>query len=172
MAYTASVLPVVFTSWKEIASYLNKGIRTVQRWESKFDLPVQRPNKKEKGTVLISREELDRWLATRWSKGDRNEVGQLRARVAELARQNAELRRAVAKREAARLADGCDGDAEEINLLWLRCDWILQQTELVRREFRETLDRTQNLKVLRELGCQYKESPGSSGKSHGSSGQG
>ena len=29
--------PSVFTSWKEIACYLGKGIRTVQRWERDFD---------------------------------------------------------------------------------------------------------------------------------------
>ncbi len=58
---------VVFTSWKEIASYLGKGVRTVQRWESQFGLPVQRPNARAKGIVRATREELDLWIATRWS---------------------------------------------------------------------------------------------------------
>src|SRR5512147_88230 len=57
----------VFTSWKEIASYLGKGVRTVQRWEAQFGLPVQRPNARAKGIVRASRDELDRWIATRWS---------------------------------------------------------------------------------------------------------
>jgi hypothetical protein len=59
--------PVIFTSWKEIASYLGKGVRTVQRWEAQFGLPVQRPNARAKGIVRASREDLDRWMATRWS---------------------------------------------------------------------------------------------------------
>lgn len=59
--------PVVFTSWKEIASYLGKGVRTVQRWEAQFGLPVQRPNEHAKGIVRATREELDQWIATRWS---------------------------------------------------------------------------------------------------------
>lgn len=59
--------PQVFTSWKEIASYLGKGVRTVQRWEAQFGLPVQRPNIRSKGIVRASREELDQWIATRWS---------------------------------------------------------------------------------------------------------
>ncbi len=59
--------PVVFTSWKEIASYLGKGVRTVQRWEAQFGLPVQRPNAHAKGIVRATREELDQWIATRWS---------------------------------------------------------------------------------------------------------
>jgi hypothetical protein len=33
----------VFTSWKEIASFFGKGVRTVQRWERKFGLPISRP---------------------------------------------------------------------------------------------------------------------------------
>lgn len=59
---------MVFTSWKEIASYLGKGVRTVQRWEAQFGLPVQRPNAHTKGIVRATREELDRWIATRWSQ--------------------------------------------------------------------------------------------------------
>jgi hypothetical protein len=56
----------VLTSWKEIASYLGKGVRTVQRWEGQFGLPVRRPNEKVKGVVYASREELDQWLARHW----------------------------------------------------------------------------------------------------------
>ena len=29
-------------SWKEIAGYLKRDVRTVQRWERDFGLPVQR----------------------------------------------------------------------------------------------------------------------------------
>lgn len=58
---------VVFTSWKEIASYLGKGVRTVQRWEAQFGLPVQRPNARAKGIVRATKEELDRWIAAHWS---------------------------------------------------------------------------------------------------------
>ncbi len=57
----------IFTSWKEIASYLGKGVRTVQRWEAQFGLPVQRPNARSKGIVRASRADLDEWVATRWS---------------------------------------------------------------------------------------------------------
>ena len=61
------MIPVVFTSWKEIASYLGKGVRTVQRWEAEFGLPVQRPNSHAKGIVRATKEDLDQWIATRWS---------------------------------------------------------------------------------------------------------
>jgi hypothetical protein len=61
-------LPAVLTSWKEIASYLGKGVRTVQRWEVQLDLPVRRPNGGSGRVIQASREDLDRWLATRWSR--------------------------------------------------------------------------------------------------------
>ncbi len=57
-----------FTCWKEIAAYLGKGIRTVQRWEREFGLPVKRPNARCKGIVRASREELDEWMKTKWSR--------------------------------------------------------------------------------------------------------
>jgi hypothetical protein len=44
--------------WKEIASYLGKGVRTVQRWESQFGLPVRRIA----GEVVFAlRDEVDAW---------------------------------------------------------------------------------------------------------------
>jgi hypothetical protein len=58
----------VFTCWKEIAAHLGKGVRTVQRWERQFGLPVQRPNAHCKGIVRASREELDKWMQTEWSR--------------------------------------------------------------------------------------------------------
>lgn len=57
-------------SWKEIASYLGKGVRTVQRWEHQFGLPVRRPNAAAKGVVCALPEELDEWFVVQW--GQRN----------------------------------------------------------------------------------------------------
>jgi hypothetical protein len=58
----------VLSSWKEIAAYLGKGVRTVQRWEHELGLPVSRPKKAHKGLVLSSTDELDRWLFTKWAQ--------------------------------------------------------------------------------------------------------
>jgi len=58
----------VLSSWKEIATYLSKGVRTVQRWEHEFGLPVSRPKKARKGVVLSSTDKLDRWLAANWAQ--------------------------------------------------------------------------------------------------------
>jgi hypothetical protein len=54
----------VLTSWKEIASYLGKGVRTVQRWEAEMDLPVRRPAA-DRHIVLAFPEELDAWARRR-----------------------------------------------------------------------------------------------------------
>jgi|SRR4051794_7423232 hypothetical protein len=50
----------VLTSWKEIASYLGKGVRTVQRWEVQLALPVHRPGP-DRHIVIAFPSELDAW---------------------------------------------------------------------------------------------------------------
>src|SRR5271157_5377865 len=49
-------------SWKEIAGYLKRDVRTMQRWERDFALPVQRLPGGPKAGVFAMRAELDRWL--------------------------------------------------------------------------------------------------------------
>jgi hypothetical protein len=34
--------PIQLNGWKEIAAYLGRSVRTVQRWEKDFGLPVRR----------------------------------------------------------------------------------------------------------------------------------
>ena len=53
----------VLNSWKDIARYLNRGVRTVQRWELELALPVRRPRGKPRSAVLALRSDLDRWLS-------------------------------------------------------------------------------------------------------------
>jgi Tol biopolymer transport system component len=48
-------------SWKEIATYLNRGIRTVQRWEKQEGLPVHRHVHEKLGSVYALRPEIDAW---------------------------------------------------------------------------------------------------------------
>jgi CheY-like chemotaxis protein len=50
-------------SWKEIAQYLGRGVRTVQRWESELGMPVRRPRGKSRSAVIAVMSELDQWLA-------------------------------------------------------------------------------------------------------------
>ncbi|HZT30533.1 MAG TPA: tetratricopeptide repeat protein [Bryobacteraceae bacterium] len=52
-------------SWKEIAAYLKRGARTVQRWEREEHLPVHRLQHERLGSVYAYRSELDAWWAAR-----------------------------------------------------------------------------------------------------------
>lgn len=84
----------VLTSWKDIARYLGKGVRTVQRWEEYFGLPVRRPssNKMHHAVIAIP-EEIDAWLRSQTGTEQcelerlRDEVTRLRAELAALRKQ-------------------------------------------------------------------------------------
>ena len=52
-------------SWKEIAVYLRRDVRTVQRWEKIEGLPVRRHQHDSLGSVWAYRQELDAWLEGR-----------------------------------------------------------------------------------------------------------
>ena len=52
-------------SWKEIAVYLRREVRTVQRWEKREDLPVHRQIHMKAGTVCAFKHEIDTWLKIR-----------------------------------------------------------------------------------------------------------
>jgi hypothetical protein len=51
----------VLSSWKEIAAYFGKGVRTVQRYERELGLPVRRPNDL-RHIVFAYPSELRSWL--------------------------------------------------------------------------------------------------------------
>lgn len=57
-------------SWKEIASYLNRDVTTVQRWEKRERMPVHRHLHNKRGSVYALTEELDGWIQTRRSCPD------------------------------------------------------------------------------------------------------
>ena len=67
-------------SWKEIAAYLNHPVRTVQRWEKKAGLPVQRHPTARVGTVYAFKSELDAWWKNRPSGLEREETTVTRTR--------------------------------------------------------------------------------------------
>src|SRR5215472_3676676 len=52
-------------SWKEIAGYLHREVRTVQRWEKLEGLPVHRHPHLKGSTVYGFRSEIDGWLEGR-----------------------------------------------------------------------------------------------------------
>src|SRR5579864_151270 len=75
-------------SWGEIASYLRREIRTVQRWEKYQGLPVRRLQIGKLGSVYAFRSELDKWYRERQppaengqENGDKAEPGEITAHV-------------------------------------------------------------------------------------------
>ncbi|TAN20564.1 MAG: hypothetical protein EPN33_14440 [Acidobacteria bacterium] len=52
-------------SWKEIAVYLRRQVRTVQGWETREGLPVHRLQHAKLGSVFAYKTELDAWLVAR-----------------------------------------------------------------------------------------------------------
>src|SRR5215471_17764720 len=59
----AHAVPEILNGWKEIACYLGKGVRTVQRYERNLALPVRRPAGRPFGSVMATKAELDAWVS-------------------------------------------------------------------------------------------------------------
>jgi len=54
-----------FDSWKEIAAYLRRDVRTVRRWEKARSLPVHRLPGDGRQAVYAFRNEIEAWLSSR-----------------------------------------------------------------------------------------------------------
>jgi ribose 1,5-bisphosphokinase PhnN len=52
----------ILNSWKEISSYVGRGVRTVQRWEELYGLPVHRAAGRDRSAVYALSDEIDAWL--------------------------------------------------------------------------------------------------------------
>jgi hypothetical protein len=52
----------LLNSWKEIAAYLGRGVRTTQRWETNLGMPVHRLQTRNRSAVVAFADELDGWL--------------------------------------------------------------------------------------------------------------
>jgi hypothetical protein len=58
----------LLNSWKEIAAYLGRGVRTAQRWE-KYGLPVRRLAPGPRASVIADAGEIDKWIQSAKSHG-------------------------------------------------------------------------------------------------------
>ena len=136
------------TSWKEIAHYLGKGIRTVQRWESVLGLPVRRPSAKDKGIVFALTEELDAWLLSQ-NSGHRNKLGaELEKLRASLAQLTAENQRLAAELEQYRQSPQ-NLAPETPHQLVQRSERLIEDTRKAAQMFAETSEMSKNLSVIR-----------------------
>jgi TolB-like protein len=62
-------VPDRLDSWKEIASFFGRQVRTVQLWEKREGLPVRRQHHKILGSVFAHRSELEAWQIARSAMG-------------------------------------------------------------------------------------------------------
>lgn len=104
----------LLSSWKEIADYVGKGVRTVQRWERNHGLPVRRPAADSR-IVIARTAEIDAWIAghqviampaeidawvTENHDSASNGKGSVEEQLAEAGAENAELRQQIAELRA------------------------------------------------------------------------
>ncbi len=95
----------VLSSWKEIAAFFGKGVRTVQRWEHELNLPVQRPSG-DKKIVFARTGDLARWMGQQPSsenvpslllQGATDRVERLRSLVLNMQKQTERLQTNTAR---------------------------------------------------------------------------
>lgn len=130
-------MSTALSSWKEIAHYVGKGVRTVQRWEREAGLPVRRQHGEGKGKVLAFPQEIDGWMHSAFTRNDddgESELSKLRHRIEELLAENRELRRDLnaLSRTQPRLV-GSNGSSDEA--LLLRCNRLLHESARTRQRF-------------------------------------
>jgi hypothetical protein len=80
----------ILDSWKEIAVFLRRGVRTVQRWEMTEGLPVRRHDHMKRGSVYALRSDIMLWVRTRQfgqkapvHRSPMHRSGELRTQVAQ-----------------------------------------------------------------------------------------
>jgi predicted DNA-binding transcriptional regulator AlpA len=118
----------VLSSWKDIARYLGKGVRTVQRWERNLGLPVRRPiGAAQKSAVVLYRGDVDAWLATRFSARALEKDGVQRNQSSRSARST--LREGIRTARELRVANHnlTEQISASIRLLTERCDRLAAQ---------------------------------------------
>jgi hypothetical protein len=81
-------IPDVLTSWPEIASYVSRTVRTVQRWVDVYDFPVYRDTR---GGVRAVPAEIDEWMAKPLSFRSRADYDANRRWTSDLRRDSEEL---------------------------------------------------------------------------------
>jgi hypothetical protein len=64
--------------WKEISQYLSRNVRTCQRWEKEYSLPIHRIDQtSDRAKVYAFKAELDLWLKGKSNAGNANGIDRL-----------------------------------------------------------------------------------------------
>jgi TolB-like protein len=137
-------------SWKEIAAYLSRGVRTVRRWEHEEGLPVHRQQHRTLGSVYAYRSEIDAWRKT----GERRGASKVAAAASAPAAANS-----IAVLPFANLSDDpdnayfADGLTDEVtaDLSRVRALRVISRTSAM--ALRDTAKDVKT--IARELGVRY-----------------
>lgn len=129
------------SSWKEIAHYVGKGVRTVQRWEREAGLPVRRPQGDGKGKVLAFPEEIDGWMHSAFTRNgdiEQSEISILRIRIDQLMAENRKLRQSLnAAFNTLPMPSSGSGYSDES--LLMRCSRVLDESARTRQKFAQLI---------------------------------
>ena len=55
----------VLRSWKEIANYVGASVKTVQRWEQRYNFPIRRIERSKGAVVFALKAKVDSWIRMR-----------------------------------------------------------------------------------------------------------
>jgi hypothetical protein len=157
------MLSTILTSWKDIARYTGKSVRTLQRWEQELAFPIRRPGYPERNVVIAMSGEIDAWV---WSETARRNAqttnfDEVQTRVAEVQKDSNELLQQVLSLPersddetlrkrihslqgvVKRLAERCNQLSESCSRLQQQSDKLTQQSRILRQRYavkRQTQD--------------------------------
>jgi chromosome segregation ATPase len=99
----------MLSGWKDIANYMGKGVRTVQRYERDLGLPVRSLSGHPTGAVIATKSDLDSWVRSSATAQESINRAQKALNVAPESRNVAQESRNIAQdsfnKEARRAAD-------------------------------------------------------------------
>ena len=101
----------LLNSWKEIAAYTGRGIRTLQRWDRDLHFPVHHPHEAHCGVVSAFKDEIDLWFRTRHGEHSANSIHQDNYEARRLLLKNTQ----ILKARASRMAECLDQLKSEID---------------------------------------------------------
>jgi len=143
------------TCWKEIARYLGKGVRTVQRWEYERGLPVRRPRTRPKNAIFADSAELDAWMHSHFEAGGRFELTELHKEIAALMKENELLRAELELAERTPTFVHLEGPSDVQNwmddVLRSRCSHAVQRNNALRQQSVHILDTSRAMRELRKI---------------------
>jgi len=84
-------MPEILNSWKEIATYLDRVVRTLQRWAIDADLPIRRLGAGSRAPVFAFAHEMDQWLRKRRALKDDGRTPALQSKIQELRKKSEQI---------------------------------------------------------------------------------